>query len=235
MHCAAHTMRPPVTATLKWESHTLIHFVSSCDSSLRECSSEFRVFRFAGDINAAAINASGRKILDYASDSSSDVETPTVSNTWRGQDLDNSDNESIDSQSEDLLKWVLSRRLLLHVWIRLNAPLFALSFQTCGSVHHRTSYQNHKREIDAAAIALHRSIVSAEAHSAREATKLLPQSACRTRNLMYVPDSSSIEASNVLQLSNFGPFFSISNSQAVFMTNQRTPSASVSCTRNWRL
>lgn len=60
----------------------------------------------AGDIDAAAINASGRKILDYASDSSSDVETPTVSNTWRGQDLDNSDNESIDSQSEDLLKWV---------------------------------------------------------------------------------------------------------------------------------
>lgn len=58
----------------------------------------------SGDIDAAAINASGRKILDYASDSSSDVETPTVSNTWRGQDLDNSDNESIDSQSEDLLK-----------------------------------------------------------------------------------------------------------------------------------
>lgn len=64
----------------------------------------FFLFRISGDINAALINASGRKILDYASDSSSDVETPTVSNTWRGQDLDNSDNESIDSQSEDLLK-----------------------------------------------------------------------------------------------------------------------------------
>lgn len=55
-------------------------------------------------MNATAINTSGRKILDYASDSSSDAETPTLSNTWRGQDLDNSDNESVDSQNEDLLK-----------------------------------------------------------------------------------------------------------------------------------
>lgn len=56
------------------------------------------------EINATAINVNGRKILDYASDSSSDAETPTLSNTWRGQDLDNSDNESVDSQYEDLLK-----------------------------------------------------------------------------------------------------------------------------------
>lgn len=59
---------------------------------------------FSVDINAAAINSSGRKILDYASDSSSDMETPTLNNTWRGQDLDNSDNESVDSQNEDSLK-----------------------------------------------------------------------------------------------------------------------------------
>lgn len=58
----------------------------------------------SAQINAAAKNASGRKILDYASDSSSDVDTPTVSNTWRGQEYDNSDNESIDSQNEDMLK-----------------------------------------------------------------------------------------------------------------------------------
>ncbi|XP_055311207.1 KAT8 regulatory NSL complex subunit 2 [Sitodiplosis mosellana] len=56
------------------------------------------------DVNAAAINTNGRKILDYASDSSSDLETPTLNNTWRGQDLDNSDNESVDSQNEDFLK-----------------------------------------------------------------------------------------------------------------------------------
>lgn len=55
-------------------------------------------------MNVATINTNGRKILDYASDSSSDQETATLSNTWRGQDLDNSDNESIDSQNEDFLK-----------------------------------------------------------------------------------------------------------------------------------
>lgn len=59
---------------------------------------------FPDDLNATSINTSGRKILDYASDSSSDFELPTLSNTWRGQDLDNSDNESVDSQNEDFLK-----------------------------------------------------------------------------------------------------------------------------------
>lgn len=83
-----------------------IHLVScELEFSLKCC---FELFGFVYclriEINAMAINANGRKILDYASDSSSDVETPTLSNTWRGQDLDNSDNESVDSQNEDLLK-----------------------------------------------------------------------------------------------------------------------------------
>lgn len=56
------------------------------------------------DIDVAAINDSGRVVLDYASDSSSDDEAPTIVNTWRGCDMDNSDNESVDSQTEDLLK-----------------------------------------------------------------------------------------------------------------------------------
>lgn len=56
------------------------------------------------DIEATKVLASGRKILDFASDTSSDEETPTLGNTWRAQDMDNSDNESIDSQNEDLLK-----------------------------------------------------------------------------------------------------------------------------------
>ncbi|XP_055620913.1 KAT8 regulatory NSL complex subunit 2 [Toxorhynchites rutilus septentrionalis] len=56
------------------------------------------------DIDVAAINDSTRVVLDYASDSSSDDETTTVGNTWRGYDMDNSDNESVDSQNEDLLK-----------------------------------------------------------------------------------------------------------------------------------
>ncbi|KFB53311.1 AGAP006680-PA-like protein [Anopheles sinensis] len=59
------------------------------------------------DVDVAAINDSGRIVLDYASDSSSeDEETqqPTYGSSWRGQDMDNSDNESVDSQCDDPLK-----------------------------------------------------------------------------------------------------------------------------------
>ncbi|XP_065087895.1 KAT8 regulatory NSL complex subunit 2 isoform X2 [Ochlerotatus camptorhynchus] len=56
------------------------------------------------DIDVATINDSARVVLDYASDSSTDDEATLVGNTWRGYDVDNSDNESVDSQNEDLLK-----------------------------------------------------------------------------------------------------------------------------------
>ncbi|XP_058121882.1 KAT8 regulatory NSL complex subunit 2 [Anopheles ziemanni] len=59
------------------------------------------------DVDVTAINDSGRIVLDYASDSSSeDEETqqPTYGTSWRGQDMDNSDNESVDSQCDDPLK-----------------------------------------------------------------------------------------------------------------------------------
>ncbi|XP_062542828.1 KAT8 regulatory NSL complex subunit 2 isoform X2 [Armigeres subalbatus] len=56
------------------------------------------------DIDVTAINDSGRVVLDYASDSSTDEDATLVGNTWRGYDMDNSDNESVDSQNEDLLK-----------------------------------------------------------------------------------------------------------------------------------
>lgn len=61
-------------------------------------------FFFVVDVNAAEINNRGRSILDYASDSSSEDENTTLGNTWRGYEMDNSDNESIDSQDEDYLK-----------------------------------------------------------------------------------------------------------------------------------
>lgn len=57
------------------------------------------------DINAFEVNNRGKTILDYASDSSSDEDTPTtLVNTWRSHELDNSDDESVDSSDEDLLK-----------------------------------------------------------------------------------------------------------------------------------
>lgn len=56
------------------------------------------------DINASEINNRGKNILDYASDSSSDddTHTTTLANTWRSHELDNSDDESVDSEEDPL-------------------------------------------------------------------------------------------------------------------------------------
>lgn len=67
---------------------------------------------YVDDIDVDKCNVSNRDILDYASDSSTDEDVPTVANRYRGNDVDNSDNESIDSQNEDVLKWVLCYWLL---------------------------------------------------------------------------------------------------------------------------
>uniref|UniRef100_A0AAG5D552 KAT8 regulatory NSL complex subunit 2 n=1 Tax=Anopheles atroparvus TaxID=41427 RepID=A0AAG5D552_ANOAO len=59
------------------------------------------------DVDVTAIVDSGRIVLDYASDSSSedeDTQQPTYGSSWKGQDMDNSDNESVDSQCDDPLK-----------------------------------------------------------------------------------------------------------------------------------
>lgn len=57
------------------------------------------------DLKAVEFNNRGKNILDFASDSSSDEDTPTtLTNTWRAHELDNSDDESVDSSEEDLLK-----------------------------------------------------------------------------------------------------------------------------------
>lgn len=56
------------------------------------------------DIETVEINNRGKNILDYASDSSSDNDdfTTTLANTWRSHELDNSDNESVDSDEDPL-------------------------------------------------------------------------------------------------------------------------------------
>lgn len=57
------------------------------------------------DLNPSEINNRGKNILDFASDSSSDDDTPTtLTNTWRSYELDHSDDESVDSSGEDVLK-----------------------------------------------------------------------------------------------------------------------------------
>ncbi|XP_058053938.1 uncharacterized protein LOC131205726 isoform X2 [Anopheles bellator] len=59
------------------------------------------------DVDVTSINDSRRIVLDYASDSSSNEEEtlqPTYGGSWKGHDMDNSDNESVDSQGDDPLK-----------------------------------------------------------------------------------------------------------------------------------
>lgn len=56
---------------------------------------------FAVEIDAVRVNSAASRILDYASESDSDVEV-----TVRGETAENvsSDAESVDSQTEDLFK-----------------------------------------------------------------------------------------------------------------------------------
>uniref|UniRef100_A0A182Y1E1 KAT8 regulatory NSL complex subunit 2 n=1 Tax=Anopheles stephensi TaxID=30069 RepID=A0A182Y1E1_ANOST len=59
------------------------------------------------DVDVTAINDTGRIVLDYASDSSDDDEGllhPTYGSSWKAHEMDNSDNESVDSQGDDPLK-----------------------------------------------------------------------------------------------------------------------------------
>lgn len=59
---------------------------------------------FLAEINAAEINAGCSDILDYASDSESDVEPATNQTVWQDSQADSSEDDSIDSEQEDILK-----------------------------------------------------------------------------------------------------------------------------------
>ncbi|XP_060530522.1 KAT8 regulatory NSL complex subunit 2 isoform X2 [Cylas formicarius] len=57
------------------------------------------------DLDASAIhNAQCNEVLDLCSDSESDVEASTCATVWHDANADSSDNESIDSEEEDVLK-----------------------------------------------------------------------------------------------------------------------------------
>ena len=89
---------------------SLGHYVSSdpfpnANNAVKEESLDEPLDPFL-DVDAAAINSSTSRILDYASESDSDVEAAMLDVTWKGgdADADSSDAESVDSQQEDLLK-----------------------------------------------------------------------------------------------------------------------------------
>lgn len=59
-------------------------------------------------MDASKVNLCGSRVLDYVSESDSDVEPATLETVWRDNDRDSSDAESVDSQQEDPLKLVYS-------------------------------------------------------------------------------------------------------------------------------
>lgn len=68
------------------------------------------------DVDGDHYNEQGRNILDYASDSSSDDEMVNVTNILDGHDMDNSDNDSVDSQNDDILKYVTKNRRQIQIF-----------------------------------------------------------------------------------------------------------------------
>ncbi|KAE8742684.1 hypothetical protein FOCC_FOCC011716 [Frankliniella occidentalis] len=98
---------PPSTESLL---SSLGHYVSSetaqsPDNPIKEESSDEPLDPFL-DVDAVTVNSSSSRILDYASESDSDVDAAMLDVTWKGgdADADSSDAESVDSQQEDLLK-----------------------------------------------------------------------------------------------------------------------------------
>lgn len=59
----------------------------------------------AADVDAQRLyNATCHEVLDMCSESESDVEASTYAGVWHNAQADSSDNESIDSDQEDVLK-----------------------------------------------------------------------------------------------------------------------------------
>lgn len=60
---------------------------------------------FPVDVDASSLyNTKCNNVLDMCSESESDIEPSTYGNIWQDAQADSSDNESIDSEQEDVLK-----------------------------------------------------------------------------------------------------------------------------------
>lgn len=95
------------------------------------------------DVDGDHYNEQGRNILDYASDSSSDDEMVNVTNILDGHDMDNSDNDSVDSQNDDILKYVTKISAKYKLFLIINFFL-----QTCLHLYNRRSHYGNKRKIN---------------------------------------------------------------------------------------
>ncbi|KAK9679791.1 putative DNA-binding domain [Popillia japonica] len=117
-----HSSRHPPPQTAEVLLHSLSHYVrkprTRTVSSSTQCSDdndkstpleegEVKTTRSLDpfvDIDSSSVNASCTEVLDMCSESESDVEPSTFANVWHDAQADSSDNESIDSDQEDILK-----------------------------------------------------------------------------------------------------------------------------------
>ncbi|KOX67798.1 KAT8 regulatory NSL complex subunit 2 [Melipona quadrifasciata] len=117
-YCTEHTRKAQIARIKSTARHSLpqtpemlllnlSHYVKKTDSSPEETEDEegkVKALDPFTEVDAYRVNASGCDILDYASSSDSDIEPTTVTDTLRGNYLDDSDNESLYSAQEDPLK-----------------------------------------------------------------------------------------------------------------------------------
>lgn len=118
LYCTEHTRKAQMARIKSTSRHSLpqtpemlllnlSHYVKPVDSSTEDTEDDegkVKALDPFTEVDAYRVSASGCDILDYASSSDSDVEPTVVSDTLRGNFLDDSDNESLYSAQDDPLK-----------------------------------------------------------------------------------------------------------------------------------
>ncbi|XP_076680803.1 KAT8 regulatory NSL complex subunit dim gamma-tubulin 1 isoform X3 [Andrena cerasifolii] len=116
-YCAEHTRKAQIARIKSTSRHSLpqtpemlllnlSHYIKPADSSTEDTEDDegkVKALDPFTEVDAYRVNASGCDILDYASSSDSDVEPTVVSDTLKGNFLDDSDNESLYSAQDDPL------------------------------------------------------------------------------------------------------------------------------------
>lgn len=70
------------------------------------------------DIDAVAVQHSAcTDVLDMCSESDSDIEASTFASVWHDAQADTSDDESVDSEQEDALKYFFKFRMFCFCYV----------------------------------------------------------------------------------------------------------------------
>ncbi|KAF2893691.1 hypothetical protein ILUMI_12480, partial [Ignelater luminosus] len=103
LHSVSHYMKKPRTRTLSCSTQQSDEGRSSTPEENDDGLVTKSLDPF-GDIDSNTVLASGSDILDMCSESESDVDATSYGSVWHDAHGESSDNESIDSEQEDVLK-----------------------------------------------------------------------------------------------------------------------------------